>query len=408
MLPRPLETEPLSGSAIADRLRALDAWLSAHAPLWEPRPFVTWRPAWWGDAPELAAWVQTVDEGVLQALEDHLGANVEVPERLASLAEQAAALTDLTPLARAQVAPRGRGVKSRKGEQVGGFLAATEHALRGGDAVVVEWCAGRGHLGRTLSERLEREALLLERDASLCAPARGAAERPRVRHVCVDVLDETVHHALPDRGAFVALHACGRLTDRMLDVALAHGASAIAAAPCCAHRLFGAPRYAPRSAIGRASALSLDASALRLSVLDEASVSPRERARRQREHWLRVAVDLLARGATGLDEHFSFPSVSAEQIDLSLVEFVDWVQRTHGLPVPAGWDPDQVGAAATEQLRVIRAGAIVRRVARRPLELWLALDRAQSLVEAGLEVSVGTFCARTATPRNILIVGRAA
>ena len=404
----PPEPAPLTGDALVERLRGLDGWLTQRAPLWTPRPFVTWRPAWWDDEPELAAWVQAVDEGTLGALEASSWADADLPARLASLAAEADALTSLAPLAAAASPPAARGLKSRKGEQIGGFLSATEHALRGGDAVVVEWCAGRGHLGRTLSERLDRRALLLERDPDLCAPARGVVERPGVRHVCVDVLADAVHAALPAQAAFVGLHACGRLTDRMLDVALAHGAAAIAAAPCCAHRLFGAPHYAPRSALGRVSALTLDPSALRLSVMDDVVVSPRQRARRQREHWLRVAVDLLAREATGDDVHFSFPSLGAAEVDLPLGDFVRGVQRRHGLPLPASWDPDRVGQAATAQLRVIRAGAVVRALARRPLELWLALDRAQSLVEAGLDVHVGTFCARAATPRNVLIVARAA
>jgi hypothetical protein len=41
---------------------------------------------------------------------------------------------------------------------------------------------------------------------------------------------------------------------------------------------------------------------------------------------------------------------------------------------------------------------------RRPLELWLVLDRALYLQERGYEVKLGTFCAPTLTPRNVLLV----
>jgi hypothetical protein len=45
----------------------------------------------------------------------------------------------------------------------------------------------------------------------------------------------------------------------------------------------------------------------------------------------------------------------------------------------------------------------VRAAFRRPLEVWLALDRAVWLADQGLEVAVGTFCERPVTPRNVLV-----
>ena len=75
--------------------------------------------------------------------------------------------------------------------------------------------------------------------------------------------------------------------------------------------------------------------------------------------------------------------------------------------VASTFDPDAVEREAAEEVRRIRALGLVRMLARRPLELWLILDRAQSLVEAGWDVTVGTFCPREATPRNLLILARA-
>lgn len=404
---RLLPPPSLSGDALTERLGELNAWLHFNRDLWEPRPFVEWRPRWWGRERELSTWVRTVDERVIEALETDLCAQVAVPRRFRGLRDSSVRRGLVPPLAPPSLERLEFGVKDRKSAQVSGFLAAVGPTLRGGEGPIVEWCSGRGHLGRTLSLRTGRPALLFERDPTLCAPARQAPERPGVRHVRVDVLDDEVHAVLPEQAAYVALHACGRLTDRLLDVALAHGADTIAAAPCCAHRLFGAERYAPRSKIGRASALDFGPDTLRLSVLDDVVASPRQRARRHREHWLRVAVDLLAREATGRDVYWAFPSVPPRVVDLALVDFVAWVERHHGLPVPATWDPERVGRAATEQLRIIRAGALVRSLARRPLEVWLALDRAQSLMEAGFDVWVGAFCARSASPRNLLILAYA-
>ncbi len=47
---------------------------------------------------------------------------------------------------------------------------------------------------------------------------------------------------------------------------------------------------------------------------------------------------------------------------------------------------------------------LVRGLFRRPLELWLLLDRALFLEEQGYQVRLGTFCAHELTPRNLLLL----
>ena len=49
---------------------------------------------------------------------------------------------------------------------------------------------------------------------------------------------------------------------------------------------------------------------------------------------------------------------------------------------------------------------IVRHAFRRPLEVWLALDLAVRLENDGYSVSLGRFCERRLTPRNLLISAR--
>ena len=46
---------------------------------------------------------------------------------------------------------------------------------------------------------------------------------------------------------------------------------------------------------------------------------------------------------------------------------------------------------------------LVRHLFRRPLEVWLLLDRALFLEEQGYQAEVGTFCPKPMTPRNLLI-----
>jgi hypothetical protein len=52
----------------------------------------------------------------------------------------------------------------------------------------------------------------------------------------------------------------------------------------------------------------------------------------------------------------------------------------------------------------VRNLELLRNLFRRPLELWLILDRALYLGERGYDVRVGTFCDSHITPRNLLII----
>jgi len=46
----------------------------------------------------------------------------------------------------------------------------------------------------------------------------------------------------------------------------------------------------------------------------------------------------------------------------------------------------------------------VRGLFRRPLEMWLVLDRALFLQENGYQAQVGRFCETALTPRNLMVL----
>ena len=48
---------------------------------------------------------------------------------------------------------------------------------------------------------------------------------------------------------------------------------------------------------------------------------------------------------------------------------------------------------------------LLRSLFRRPLEIWLLLDRALYLEEQSYRVQLGEFCDSSLTPRNILLLG---
>ena len=63
-------------------------------------------------------------------------------------------------------------------------------------------------------------------------------------------------------------------------------------------------------------------------------------------------------------------------------------------------------AAGWERLAQVRNLELVRGLFRRPLELWLVLDRALYLSDNGYEVQVGEFCDSQLTPRNLMVLAQ--
>ena len=58
----------------------------------------------------------------------------------------------------------------------------------------------------------------------------------------------------------------------------------------------------------------------------------------------------------------------------------------------------------TDQAPALLQPELLRSLFRRPLELWLVLDRALYLQEQGFQVTLGTFCAAQLSPRNLLLL----
>lgn len=49
---------------------------------------------------------------------------------------------------------------------------------------------------------------------------------------------------------------------------------------------------------------------------------------------------------------------------------------------------------------------LIQHLFKRPLEVWLCLDRALLMEEADYDVRIGEFCLKEETPRNIVIQAR--
>jgi len=201
---------------LAERQRELDAALLTFHDLWHPQPFREIRPAW------CARWPALLDELLSLPEDDVSRLNDDTPEALAMLARHVPELAGIAPLAAVParqgiVLPNQRTnwaweIPGRKQQQIEAFAAVA----RGSGQPVLDWCGGKGHLGRLLALAWETPVHTLEIDAGLCDAGVGLAQRARAnqKFVVSDALTvadwpRAGHHA-------VALHACGELHRRLI------------------------------------------------------------------------------------------------------------------------------------------------------------------------------------------------
>ncbi|MEE4382295.1 MAG: methyltransferase [Pseudomonadales bacterium] len=385
-------------TGLSERLAAVAARLEADAPLWRAQPFKDPAVPWTAHAPELAAALLALDEATLEVLETDPQALLE---RLGAVDERFRIVRDLTALpvlpARALPAPgpfADRHVPGRKWAQLLAFAGALPET----GARVVDWCAGKGHLGRLLADA-GAEVRCIEHDAALCAAGRALADARPLRFEHRDVLDPTLPLAADEH--VVALHACGVLHERLLARAR-HERFAVSVAPCCYHRL-AAPdaTWAPMSRTGPATGLSRDD--LRLAVAGVATAPRHVRRLRERERVYRTAFDLLQREVSGEDRYRPVRSVPGSVLSAGFGAFSAFAADHLGLPLPPETDLEPWLRRGAERERRVRRLDLVRLAYGRLLELRVVLDRALALAEAGHRVTLGVFCPRTLTPRNLLL-----
>ncbi|MFC5302588.1 methyltransferase [Azospira restricta] len=386
----------------ARRRAALDRWLAELAPLWTPSPFCVARPAWCDTQPALAEALLALDDTTLAALSaDDDAARAFLIPHLPLLADLPA-LIDL-PERDAAPAPVSRPawqyIPGRKAAQIDAFAAAVG-APR---APLVEWCAGKGHLGRRFLMAWGGEARALERNATLCREGEALSARAGLaqRFAVADVLAPESAASLAGAHA-IALHACGDLHRRLIDLAGPAGAHALDVAPCC-YPLGADDRYRPR---GGDSALVLDRNALRLAVTETVTASPRLAAASERlSAWKLAFVGLREAHAPGVP-YRTFKPTPAAWTQQGFAFFLQALAARENLPLDPKLDFAAADAAGWARHRAARRLQLPRLACRRAIEVWLLHDLALGLEGAGFEAELHRFCARTLTPRNVIVSAR--
>ncbi len=388
------------------RFAALDAFLLAHQALWRPKPFTELVLPWEAEHQALSQWLRA--RSLEQAEAEHNKPwDLHAPAPFAYLAQQSRALTDVPwlpqqvdtrPVARLNV-----DVPGRKWQQIQAF--AQSLIFSQAPSHWLDWCAGKGYLGHLLA-RDGTPLTCLEHDPALVEDGQRLAQRLQLhaQHQQQDVMAADCAQHLTTAHTPVALHACGDLHIRLMHLASAAGCAQVAIAPCCYNRTL-ASIYQPLSAAGQASTLHLSRDDLGLPLSETVTAPARVRQQRDLSMARRLAFDLLQRDLRGVDSYLPTPSLPAAWLHKPFAQYCIDLGQRKGLALDANAaDWDALMARGWQRLANVRNLELVRALFRRPLELWLVLDRALYLQEQGYTVRLGQFCSPDLTPRNLLLL----
>src|SRR5690606_15913923 len=154
----------------------------------------------------------------------------------------------------------------------------------------------------------------------------------------------------------------------------------------------------------RASQLQLSRDDLGLPLQESITAGQRVRRLRDQSMAWRLAFDLWQRQARGVDNYLPTPSRPESALKHGIAYFCRELAAHHQLQLPEPADWQQLEQQGWQRLAQVRNLELLPGLFRRPLEIWLLLDRALYLQECGYQVRLGQFCESTLTPRNLLLL----
>jgi len=382
------------------RLHQLDQLLSRFAWLWRPQAFKEIRPAWCAQLPELSATLLVLSDAEADDFERDNGLLLAWLERF---------IPELKPLAELCQLPQwqpsmlslsearfGWQVPGRKKLQIDAFC----QAITGVHAPLLEWCGGKGHLGRSLAMLWQQSVETVEWDASLCEAGKRLSERVGLDHVfhVEDAMHESTQLRLHDKHV-IALHACGDLHRQLIHAARREKIRTMNLVPCCYHL----GRNKLYHAFNESLTLQLSRDDLRLSVTNSGTASAAQVKLRNQEMAWKLAYDCLRRQRSPKLPYSNIRPIDKTWLKLTFATFCQQLARRDGVVINHGMDWQQLEQQGCQRYHEVMRLNLVRFAFRRALELWLVLDMATELQQLGYTVNVTEFCDRHITPRNILL-----
>lgn len=291
------------------------------------------------------------------------------------------------------------GIGGRKLEQIQAFIGQIPLSKE----PLLEWCSGKGHLGKLLSFQQQRAVTSLEWNVALCAAGRLAAQQYQVPQTFIqaDALSAAGYAAVQNHTQVMALHACGQLHMELLESAALTGAEAIHVVPCC-YQLIADEHYQPLSAALGSCDFPLTRRELKFVVQEQVTGGKRVEKLRHTEVLWRLAYQIWREQQTGSSEYQPLRSVTKQYFNGAFSAFATWAAAQQGLRYESNNERELL-SAALERKQLVDAIERVQAPLKRPLERLLILDRVCFLEEQGYHVDVIEFCDYAMTPRNFLL-----
>lgn len=293
------------------------------------------------------------------------------------------------------------GIKGNKLKQLESFVAH----LSDETLPLLEWCAGKGHLGRmhaacnqTPVQSIEIRDDLVELGAEL-----AKQHRLDIDFYKVDALSSEAEKYVKTDQHAVALHACGGLHQSLMRHAVAKNTHTVSISPCCYHLFQPSANYTAMSHAGKASNVYFSDSDLKLALQE--TVTSGQRVARLRDietHW-RLAFDCLLDDVLNKTTYLPIPSAKKALFSGEFSDFCLWAAKQKNILLPDNINYAYYLELGAKRKAITKRVELVRHGFRRLIELWLVLDRALFLQDNGYKVSLYTFCDKQVTPRNILI-----
>ena len=379
----------MQDAALLQRFQALDSFLREHQALWRPRPFVHY-PAlpWETEHPQLAAWLraQSLEHAEAAHNQPHL---LPAPTPFPQLATTAHALSQIgeLPHSPASTLPArfSADVPGRKWQQIDAFarsLSFTETPRHW-----LDWCAGKGHLGRRLAHN-GAALTCLEYNPQLVSSGQQLSHKLGIRRSSISSRMYWLTRPLTQikaRHTPVALHACGELHTRLLQLASQAGCQQLAVAPCCYNRI-STERYQPLSTQAQASTLQLSIDDLGLPLSETVTAGARVRRQRDQSMARRLAFDLLQRQLRGVDDYLPTPFAATRLAGQALCRLLHRSRRPQTpAPPTASQNWQQLEQYGWQRLAEVRNLELLRGLFRRPLEIVATARPRPIPTRAGLQ-----------------------
>lgn len=384
--------------------RQLDELLAENSWLWQQSAFANRTLPWEESHPDLVLALMALTDAELSSLGADQQKLARWLEPWCAAAGQILELSEIAPLPKRSIAAPDRlevGIKGRKWQQIQEFVGA----LSAISASTLEWCAGKGHLGRLAALVDDRAVTSLEWQPSLCEQGQQLAKNfaANQHFLAADARGELAIAEVGRHQQVIALHACGSLHTDLMRHWSESDSKSLVVAPCCYHLIDDDREYRPMSAQARSASVSMTRACLSLPLQELVTGGRSAQLRRQQQLLWRMAFDEWQREERGVDEYLSLPAVSQSLLSGGFSNFLQWAAIQKGLSISNGIDDGHWLERGQRRARQVQLMELVMHLFRRPLEVWLLLDRVLYLQESGASVSLGVFCERAVTPRNSMI-----